>query len=163
MCSWSDRIPDPITSRTHTHPSIFKLLRKHAAFVRVLPTFAFIWSRERGAAEVEHVTLCFDKLNSWSYKKTDGIKLNDEYRSSRELCTSLMFVAYVKWQFVNFKDFSRYPFLFPQLASDTLQNVPFCSGQRGLQGHVLLAAATPSPRQLYFQPSPATPEPLPGW
>jgi hypothetical protein len=68
-----------------------------------------------------------------------------------------MFVAYVKWQFVNFKDFSRYPFLLPQLASDVLQNVPFCSGERVLQGHALLAVATPSPRQLYL----ASSHPLP--
>jgi hypothetical protein len=52
--------------------------------------------------------------------------------------------------------------LLPQLASDDLQNVPFCSGERGLQGHALLPAATPSPPQPYFQPSPSTPEPLPG-
>ncbi len=68
--------------------------------------------------------------------------------SGREICTTLMFVASVKWQFVNFKDFSRYPLLLPPLASDALQNVPFCSGERGLQGHPLLAAVTPSPRQL---------------
>jgi hypothetical protein len=60
------------------------------------------------------------------------------------------------------KDFSLYPLLLPQLASDALQNVPFCSGERDLQGHALLAAATPSPPQPYFQPSPSTPEPLPG-
>ncbi len=68
--------------------------------------------------------------------------------SARAICITLMFVACVKWQFVNFKDFSRYPFLLPQLASDALQNVPFCSGERGLQGHALLDAVTPSPRQL---------------
>jgi hypothetical protein len=51
------------------------------------------------------------------------------------------------------KDFSLYPLLLPQLASDALQNVPFCSGERGLQGHVLLAAATPPPRQLWLDSS----------
>jgi hypothetical protein len=65
--------------------------------------------------------------------------------------------AYVKWQFVIMKDFSRYPFLFPQLASDSLQNVPFCSGERGLQGHDLLVAVTPSSRQLCL----ASSHPLP--
>ncbi len=84
-------------------------------------------------------------------------KLNDEYRSVRELCISLMFVSYVKWQFVNLKDFSWHPFLLPQLASGVLQNVPFCSGERDLQCHSLLAAATPSPRQLCL----ASSHPLP--
>jgi hypothetical protein len=55
------------------------------------------------------------------------------------------------------KDFSLYPLLLPQLASDVLQNVPFCSGERDLQGHALLAAATPSPRQLCL----ASSHPLP--
>ena len=59
------------------------------------------------------------------------------------------------------KDFSLYPLLLPQLASDALQTVPFCSGERGLQGHTLLAAVKPSPPEPYFQPSPSTPEPLP--
>ncbi len=59
--------------------------------------------------------------------------------------------------FVNLKDFSRYPFLLPQLVSDALQNVPFCSGERGLQWHSLLADATPSPRQLCL----ASSHPLP--
>ena len=68
--------------------------------------------------------------------------------SARKIHTPLMFVAYVKWQFVKVTDSSRYPFLLPQLAPDALQNVPFCSGERRLQGHALLAAATPSPRQL---------------
>ena len=58
-------------------------------------------------------------------------------------------------------DFSLDPLLLPQLASDSFQNVPFCSGERGLQGHTLLAPPTPSPPQPYFQPSPSTPEPLP--
>jgi len=55
------------------------------------------------------------------------------------------------------KDFSLYPLLLPQLASDALQNVPFCSGERGLQGHTLLAAATRTSPQLSFQPFPSTP------
>ncbi len=84
-----------------------------------------------------------EKLASWQMGKT-----YQRQHSAREICITLMFVAYVKWQFVNFKDFSRYPFLLPQLASDARQNVPFCSGERGLQGHVLLAAVTPSPRQI---------------
>ena len=46
------------------------------------------------------------------------------------------------------KDFSLYPLLLPQLASDDLQNVPFCIGERGLQDHTIPASATPSPRQL---------------
>jgi len=54
------------------------------------------------------------------------------------------------------KDFSLYPLLLPQLASDTLQNVSFCSGERGLQGHTLLAADTPSPPQEY-RPSESPP------
>ena len=81
----------------------------------------------------------------------------NEYRSARETCIPLIPVAYVKWQFVNMKDFSRYPFLLPQLASDALQNVPFCSGERDLQCHSLLAAATPSPCQLCL----ASSHPLP--
>ena len=58
------------------------------------------------------------------------------------------------------KDFSLYPLLLPQLESDALQNVPFCSGERGLQGHALLVAATPTSPQLSFQPFPSAPEPL---
>ena len=86
-------------------------------------------------------------------------KLNNEYRSAREACIPVIPVAraYVKWQFVIMKDFSRYPFLFPQLASDSLQNVPFCSGERGLKGHDLLVAVTPSSRQLCL----ASSHPLP--
>ncbi len=38
-------------------------------------------------------------------------------------------------------DFSLYPLLLPQIVSDVfqndLQNVPFCSGERGLQGHTV--------------------------
>ena len=55
------------------------------------------------------------------------------------------------------KDFLLYPLLLPQLASDALQNVPFCSGERGLQGHTLLAAAARTSPQLSFQPFPSTP------
>jgi hypothetical protein len=84
----------------------------------------------------------------------------NEYRLSRDSCIPLIPVAYVKWQFVNGKDLSLYPLLLPQLVSDALQNVPFCSGERGLQGHTLLAPPTPSPPQPYFQPSPSTPAPL---
>jgi hypothetical protein len=68
-----------------------------------------------------------------------------------------MRLAYVKWQIVIMKDFSLYPLLLPQLVSDTLENVPFCSGERDLQGHTLLAAATPSPWQQYL----ASSHPLP--
>jgi hypothetical protein len=89
------------------------------------------------------------KVCSWFlYDYMQMGKTYQRQHSAREICITLMFVACVKWQFVNFKDFSRYPFLLPQLASDALQNVPFCSGERGLQDHALLAAATPSPRQL---------------
>ena len=55
------------------------------------------------------------------------------------------------------KDFSLYPLLLPQLASDALQNIPFCSGERDQQGHTIPAAATPSPRQLCL----ASSHPLP--
>jgi hypothetical protein len=44
-----------------------------------------------------------------------------------------------------------------QLASDALQNVPFCSGERDLQVHTLLAAVTPSPQKQYL----ASSHPLP--
>ena len=93
-------------------------------------------------------------VSTWDHSKVnifiyfESGKSYQKQHSAREICTPLMFVAYVKWQFVKFKDFSRYPLLLPLLASDALQNVPFCSGERGLQGHALLAAATPSPRQL---------------
>ena len=50
-------------------------------------------------------------------------------------------------------DFSLYPLLLPQLASDSFQNVPFCSGERALQHHALLAPATPSPPQEYLPSS----------
>ena len=50
-------------------------------------------------------------------------------------------------------DFSLYPLLLPQLASDSFQNVPFCSGKRALQHHALLAPATPSPPQQYLPSS----------
>ena len=96
----------------------------------------------------------------WSYPQSRENDKN-EYRLSRDSCIPLIPVAYVKWQFVNGKDLSLYPLLLPQLVSDALQNVPFCSGERGLQGHTLLAPPTPSPPQPYFQPSPSTPEPLP--
>ena len=49
------------------------------------------------------------------------------------------------------KDFSLYPLLLPQLASDAFQIVPFCSGESVLQGHTLLATATPSPPQQYTE------------
>ena len=52
---------------------------------------------------------------------------------------------------------SLYPLLLPQLLSDALQNVPFCSGERDLQGHTIPAAATPSQRQLCL----ASSHPLP--
>jgi hypothetical protein len=109
------------------------------------------------------------RSHSWNlfrqctFESTSRENDKNEYRLARELCKPLIPVAYVKWQFVNMKDFSRYRLLLPQLASDVLQNVPFCIGERGLQGHALLAVATPSPRHLYSQPSPSTPEPLPGW
>ncbi len=59
------------------------------------------------------------------------------------------------------KDFSLYPLLLPPLASDTLQNVSFCSRERGLQDYTLLAAATPSPAQEYLPSSHPLPSLLP--
>jgi hypothetical protein len=47
-------------------------------------------------------------------------------------------------------DFPLYALLLPQLASDAFQNVPFCSGERDLQGHTLLVAATLSPPQQHL-------------
>ena len=100
---------------------------------------------------------CDERLKSKVEESTcltsDGKNLRFTTVWPGKLVQTLMLWDYAKWQFVIMKDFPLYPLLLPQLASDALQNVPFCSGERGLQVHALLAAATPSPRQLCLSSS----------
>jgi len=83
---------------------------------------------------------------------TDGKNLTKGTIWQGKLVQTLMFLAHVKWQIVIMKDFPLYPLHLPQLVSDTLQNVPFCNGERVLQDRTLLGAATSSPPQEYPLP-----------
>ena len=46
-----------------------------------------------------------------------------------------------------------YRLLLSRITSDGCQNIPFCSAEQGLQGHTLLAPATPAPRKTYLASS----------
>ena len=52
--------------------------------------------------------------------------------------------------YIWFHDICRgevYPLLLSRIASDRYQIIPFCSAEQGLQGHTLLAPATPAQRK----------------
>ena len=76
----------------------------------------------------EWVLIATCKQLVWS---TESGKFSDwlPFQVSGKACTDFNPWAYPKWQFVIMKDFSLYPLLLPQLVSDALQNVPFCSSR----------------------------------
>ena len=53
-------------------------------------------------------------------------------------------------QIVRSIHFALSPLHLPQISSESFQTLPFCNTERGLQGHTLLPAATPTPPQPYL-------------
>ena len=93
-------------------------------------------------------------------KGESGTKMSVVYYESlkRELKTKTIYEnnPFYIW----FHDICReevYRLLLSRIASDVCQIIPFCSAEQDLQGHTLLAPATPAPRKTYL----ASSNPLP--